>query len=62
MLKSIRRSRIVAIAIVLKTITSQGVRGFESHLLRHRARTEAKASVLALFLPFLIRSRDDPWK
>ena len=30
-----RRSRIAAIAIVLKTITSQGVRGFESHLLRH---------------------------
>ena len=29
-----RRSRIAAIAIVLKTITPHGVRGFESHLLR----------------------------
>ena len=28
------RSRIVAIAIVSKTITPYGVRGFESHLLR----------------------------
>ncbi len=33
-----RRSRIAAIAIVLKTITPHGVRGFESHLLRTKKR------------------------
>src|SRR6185436_17851305 len=34
MVKIPRRSRIAAITTVLKTVTSQGVRGFESHLLR----------------------------
>ena len=34
MIKIMRRSRIVAIATVLKTVIPQGIRGFESHLLR----------------------------
>ena len=43
-----RRSRIAAIATVLKTVTPHGVRGFESHLLR-KYRRRAHDGVLFVF-------------